>query len=81
MGDTKSEQIHVRVDESLAAWVDGHVAEAGSRASFVREVLRDEMERERERELRVMFDRAAEELTEEDLEEREDLVEAFSGRE
>lgn len=64
----------------MAAWVDRHVGEYESRASFVRAVLRKEMEREREEGLRQMFDRAAEELSDEDLGEREDLVAAFAGR-
>lgn len=67
------------MDEELLGWVDRRRGEQ-SRAGFVRDVLRDRMAREREEEVRRMFDRAAKDLAEEDREEREDLVSGFADR-
>lgn len=76
----KSSQVSLRIDEEMADWIERRVPRGGSRAQFVRDLLEREMRREREEELREMFDRAAEELTEEDREERERPVDVFPDR-
>lgn len=76
---TDNRQVSVRMDEELLGWVDRRRGER-SRAGFVRDVLRDRMAREREEEVRRMFDRAAKDLAEEEREEREHLVSGFADR-
>lgn len=67
------------MDQELLAWVDRRRG-ARTRTEFIRDVLRERMARERTMEVRRTFDRAAEDLGPEDIEEREDLISAFADR-
>lgn len=77
---SRTSQVSIRIDDEMADWIDRRVPEGESRAQFVRDLLKEEMRREREEALRAMFDRAADELTTEDLEERERGVAVFPNR-
>lgn len=63
-------QVNVRFPEDVGRWLE---ARAGGRRrvpAYLRDLVDRERAREQERELRATFDRAAEELTAEDHEER-----------
>ncbi len=70
----KTDQLFLRIDREMNRWSDK------SRAAFVRRILADEMKRSREEERITMFNRAAQDLTREELRDREILAGAFEDR-
>lgn len=70
-------QISVRITTTMDEWLERRAGETGSKADVVRGLIEAEMSREDEERLRAMFDAAAEELTDEDREERDRLLDAF----
>ncbi len=64
----------------MSRWIEQHREQREARAAFVRRVLELEMKREREEELVSMFNRAAKDLTDEDLGDRQLGARAFADR-
>lgn len=77
----KERQISVRVSADTDRWLDRQAGGSRRKASFVRDLIERERERERQQELLDMFNRAASELTDEDRAERDLLVGALSAQE
>ena len=75
----KDRQISVRIASDTDAWLERRAGSSRNKAGFVRRLIERERAREREQELLAMFNRAAEDLTGEDLEERESLLGGFAG--
>lgn len=80
MSILKEKQISLRVPEEVDRWLEQRAGGARKKAAFIRELVERERAAERENELLAMFNRAAEELTEEDYAGRERLVGAFANR-
>lgn len=78
MSSLKEKQISVRVPEEVDRWLEERAGGARKKAAFIRGLVERERAVEREGELLRMFNRAAEDLTEEDREERERLVSALA---
>ena len=76
----KERQISVRVPAETDAWLEQRAGGKRKKAAFLRELIEREMALHREHELLAMFNRAAGHLKVADLEERESLLAAFSGR-
>ena len=76
----KTHQIFLRIDSLINGWIEQHRKQGEARAAFVRRVLELEMKRGREEELVSMFNRAAKDLTDEDLGDRQLVARAFSDR-
>lgn len=76
----KDRQISVRVPSDIDAWLEVRAGNNKNKAGFIRQLIERERAREREQELLEMFNAAAEDLTEEDLAERESLLGGFAGR-
>ena len=75
----KDRQISVRVARDIDAWLELRAGSGKNKAGFIRQLIERERAREREQELLEMFNGAAADVTEEDLEERESLLGGFSG--
>lgn len=75
----KDRQISVRIASDTDAWLEGRAGSSQNKAGFIRQLIERERIREREKELLEMFNEAAEDVTREDLEERESLVTGFVG--
>ena len=71
---TKTSQISVRLERATDQWLERRAGGRQRKASFVRRLIEQEMEREREKALLGMFNAAAEEVTREDREERETVL-------
>lgn len=76
----KDRQISVRVPSDTDAWLEIRAGNSKNKAGFIRQLIEREKAREREQELLEMFNAAAEDVTEEDLAERESLLGGFAGR-
>ncbi len=76
---TKDRQISVRIPSETDAWLEIRAGGSKNKAGFVRQIIEREWAREREQELLEMFNRAALDVTEEDLAERESLLGGFAG--
>ena len=72
-------QVSVRISDAMAEWLERRAGAEGSKAEVVRSLIEEEMAREERERLKAMFDAAAEELTDEEREDRDRLLEAFSG--
>jgi hypothetical protein len=75
----KDRQISVRVASDTDAWLEIRAGNNKNKAGFIRQLIERERAREREQELLAMFNEAAEDVTPEDLMERESLLGGFSG--
>ena len=75
----KTRQISIRIASETDAWLERRAGSGRNKAGFVRRLIERERARERERDLLEMFNAAAAEVTEEDLEERESLLGGFVG--
>ena len=75
----KDRQISVRIASETDAWLERRAGSSRNKAGFVRRLIERERDREREQELLEMFNEAAREVTEEDLDERESLLGGFAG--
>ena len=75
----KDRQISVRIASETDAWLERRAGSRHNKAGFVRQLIERERAREREEELLAMFNEAAEDLSAEDLEERESLIGGFVG--
>lgn len=75
----KDRQISVRVASDTDAWLEIRAGNNMNKAGFIRQLIERERAREREQELLAMFNEAAEDVTSEDLMERESLLGGFSG--
>ena len=69
-----------RIDSLMNRWIEQHREQGEAHAAFVRRVLELEMKRGREEELVSMSNRAAKDLTDEDLGERRLAARAFADR-
>jgi hypothetical protein len=80
MTDTvKDRQISIRVASDTDAWLARRAGGGRNKAAFIRQLIERERVREREQELLEMFNAAAADLGEEDLDERESLIGGFVG--
>jgi hypothetical protein len=81
---TKEAQINLRLPSELDRWVEEQAGGKRRKPAYIRRLLEQERARTEEAELQAMFDRAWDELTEEDREavraEREQWVGVYSGR-
>ncbi len=75
----RDRQISVRIGSETDAWLERRAGGSRNKAGLVRRLIEREMAREREQELLRMFNRAAEDVIDEDLEERESLIGGFAG--
>ncbi len=75
----KARQISVRIASDTDAWLERRAGGNRNKAGFIRQLIESERAREREKELLQMFNEAAEDVTGEDLEERESLLGGFAG--
>lgn len=75
----KDAQVSIRIPAAIQEWLDRRAGEDRSRADVVRELIEEEMAREEAVRLTEMFNAAAQELTPEDREDRERLLDALSG--
>lgn len=75
----KDRQISIRIGSETDAWLERRAGGSRKKAGFVRRLIEQEKDREREQELLRMFNRAAEDVTDDDVEERESLIGGFSG--
>ena len=75
----KDRQISVRIASDTDAWLELRAGGGQNKAGFIRQLIERERAREREQELLKMFNEAAADVTQEDLEERESLLGGFSG--
>jgi len=76
-----SRQISIRIRSETDAWLERRAGGSKNKAGFLRGLIEREMAREKEAELLTMFNDAAAELTDEDLEERESLLGGFAAGE
>jgi hypothetical protein len=79
MAGSKERQISVRVSAETDRWLDKQAGGSRRKARFIRELIDRERARQRQQELLGIFNRAAAELTHEDLEDRELVVGSFAG--
>jgi hypothetical protein len=77
---TREQQLNIRLDPQLDHWLEHAAGGRDRRADYVRKLIQKAMRRDQEEAEIAMFNRAAAELTADDLEEREDLLSAFSNR-
>ena len=75
----RDRQISVRIASETDAWLERRAGSSRNKAGFIRQLIEREKAREREQELHRMFNRAAEDVTEDDFEERESLLGGFAG--
>ncbi len=75
----RDRQISIRIGSETDAWLEKRAGSSRNKAGLVRRLIQREMANEREQELLRMFNRAAEDVTEEDLDERESLIGGFVG--
>lgn len=75
----KDRQISVRIASDIDAWLERRAGSSKNKAAFIRRLIERERAREREQQLLQMFNEAAEDVTEEDHEERESLLGGFVG--
>lgn len=78
-GGSKSQgelQVNIRVAQETSDWLVRHAGGRRAVPAYVRELIERERAAERERELLEMFNRAAEDLTDEDREERRLFMQA-----
>jgi hypothetical protein len=75
----RDRQISVRIARDTDAWLEVRAGSSKNKAGFIRQLIERERAREREEELLDIFNAAAKEVTEEDLEERESLLGGFAG--
>ncbi|HEX8904812.1 MAG TPA: hypothetical protein VF771_08230 [Longimicrobiaceae bacterium] len=80
MAQLKERQISVRVSDDVDQWLEARAGGPRRKATFIRDLIERERAAERHQELLEMFNKAAEELTDEDFAERERLVDAFANR-
>ena len=78
-GVAKGRQISIRIASDTDAWLGRRAGRGQNKAGFIRQLIERERARERKQELLEMFNEAAADLTEKDLEERENLVGGFVG--
>ena len=75
----KESQISVRIARETDTWLERRAGGRRNKAGFIRRLIEQERAREREADLLEMFNDAAEEITEDDLAEREALIAGFAG--
>lgn len=73
-------QVNIRFSEETAQWLEARAGGRRAVAAFVRELVERERAAAREQELLAMFNRAAEDLTDEDREERRLFMQAHPNR-
>ncbi len=73
-------QLNVRLTSATDAWLEQVAGGRDRKADYVRRLIEEDMRRQREQAELEMFNRAAADLTESDIAEREDLLVAFSNR-
>jgi hypothetical protein len=76
----KDRQISIRIGSDTDAWLEHRAGGGRNKAGFIRQLIERERDREREQALLEMFNRAAVDVTAEDLDERESLLGGFAGR-
>lgn len=77
----KGAQVSVRIPASVDAWLRRRAGKHRTKADVVRQLLEEEIAREEVARLQRMFDAAAQELTEEDREDRDLILGSFSDQE
>lgn len=73
-------QVNIRFSEETRRWLEEQAGDKRAVPAFVRDLVERERAAEREQELLAMFNRAAEDLTEEDREERRLFMQAHPNR-
>ncbi len=76
---SRTRQISVRLKDETDLWLENHAGGKQKKAAFVRSLIEREMEQEQERKLLKMFNQAAEEVDQDEREEREALLDGFVG--
>lgn len=76
---TRDRQISVRIASETDMWLERRAGGSRKKAGFIRQLIEREKAREREQQLLEMFNRAAEDVTEDDVAERESLLGGFAG--
>ena len=76
---SKDRQISIRISSETDAWLERRARSSRNKAGFIRRLIEQERCREREQELLGIFNAAAEDVTEEDRQERESLLGGFAG--
>ncbi|MDP9121278.1 MAG: hypothetical protein M3O15_07900 [Acidobacteriota bacterium] len=76
----KDRQISIRIGRETDVWLELRAGRGKTKAGFIRQLIERERARERDQELLAMFNRAAADITPEDLDERESLLGGFAGR-
>ncbi|HEX7239196.1 MAG TPA: hypothetical protein VF263_02940 [Longimicrobiaceae bacterium] len=77
---SKETQLNVRLDPAVDRWLERAAGGRDKRADYIRRLVEEDMRRTQEEAEVAMFNRAAEDLTEQDIEEREQLLGIFSNR-
>ena len=77
---SKDTQLNVKLPPRMSRWLEERAGGRNRRADYVRELIESDMRRARLEEETLMFNRAAADLTPDDLDEREDLLTAFSNQ-
>lgn len=75
----RDRQISVRIASETDAWLEIRAGSSKNKAGFIRQIIERERARERELEQLEMFNKAALDVTEEDIAERESLLGGFAG--
>lgn len=76
----RGKQVNVVFPEETRRWLEQHAGGPRGIAGYVRAIVERERQAEREAELLAMFNRAAEDLTEEDRAERRLFMQAHPNR-
>ena len=74
----KDRQISVRIPSDTDAWLARRAGSSQNKAEFIRQLIERERRREREEKLLDMFNEAAAHLVEDDIDERESLLDGFA---
>lgn len=73
-------QVNIRFSDETRRWLEEHAGDKRAVPAYVRDLVERERAAEREQELLAMFNRAAQDLTEEDREERRLFMAAHPNR-
>lgn len=76
----KERQLNVRLTPAMDQWLEQAAGGRARKADYVRGLIEKDMRRRQEEEELAMFNQAARDLTSEDHDERQRLLNAYSNR-